>query len=144
MPYDSPFAAIQATVGGGPASDRLQLADTEAVDATVGTRAIGQFQFNAGNYTGVSFRFTVTLSVSLGSLTGTALLYNVTDGEVVATTSLATSATTPTALISPVLTVGSNPGDFQDAPKLYEVRLSVTGSLVTDIVSLGSAALVFG
>lgn len=141
MPYDSPFSAIQA--GQQPASPRLLLAESASVDATSGTRALGQFQFNAGNYTGVSFLFTTVLSVSLGSLTGAVYLYNVTDGEVVAGTLQSTSALTPTAQISGVLTVGAAAGNFKNTAKLYEVRLQVSGSLVTDIVSLGSATLVF-
>lgn len=141
MPFDSPFSAIQAAQQ--PGSPRLLLAESAAVPGTSGTLALGQFAFDAGSFPGISFRFGVTLSVSSGSLTGLVQLFNVTDAEVVTGTSLTSSALSPTALLSPVLTVGAGAGNFKNTLKLYEVRLSVSGALVTDIASLGSAALQF-
>ena len=39
------------------------------------------------------------------------------------------------------LTVGVAPGDLKTTSKLYEVRISVTGADVTDILSVGSVGI---
>lgn len=136
MPYQSPFNAIRNQFR----QNRVNIADTESTDATSGPLAAGQFSFNTANYPdGADFTFLAVMSVSDGSLTGTLELYNLTDGETVAT--VTTSATTPTSLNS-VLTVGTGVGELKTSAKVYELRLSVSGSLVSDIVSLGSAAIV--
>lgn len=137
MPFDSPFSAIQSL---GQRSDRITLAESANATATGGPQALGQFQFDAGLFPGTTFSFEVVFSVSDGGLTGTVQLYNLTDGEVVASGNLSGSPTTP-SLVSNTLVVGNGAGEFQDTSKLYEVRLSVTGTEPTDIVTLGSAVL---
>jgi len=108
--------------------------------AAGGPQALGQFEFDAGNFSGTTFDFDVVLSVSNGSVTGSVQLYNITDSELVTTSLLTTTGLTP-SLLTNTLVVGSGAGQFQDTAKLYEVRLAVTGSLPTDIVTLGSAIL---
>lgn len=139
MPFDSPFSAIQATAG--QRADRITLVESANATGASGPQALGQFEFNAGSFPGTSFEFEAVVSVSDGGLTGTVQLYNITDGELVASSTLNTSSTTPVQLDA-TLTVGSAAGEFQDTSKLYEVRLSVSGGTEpTDIVTLGSAIL---
>lgn len=139
MPFESPFNAIRNQFR----RPRIQITDAQATDATSGPLSVGQFEFNAGNYpSGTNFLFTVVSQVSNGALTGSVQLYNVTDGEVVTNTSLSTSSTSPDGQVSASIPVGAAAGDLKTSAKVYEVRLSVSGSLATDIVSLGSAALI--
>jgi hypothetical protein len=139
MPFQSPFNAIRNQFR----PPQITITEGQSVDATSGVLAIGQFGFNAANYPfGTEFRFRSTLSVSGGALTGTVLLYNLTDGEVVSATTLSTSSTTPDSQVGLDIPVGVIAGNLKPSAKTYEVRLSVTGALPTDIVNLGSAALV--
>jgi hypothetical protein len=118
----------------------FMLVSNEATDATSGTLALGQIEFDPGEYAGATvFEFLATFSVSGGTLTGTVSLYNVTDAEIVTGTTLTTASTTPVRLGSGALTVGAAAGNLKSTAKVYEVRLSVTGTLPTDIVTLGSA-----
>jgi hypothetical protein len=138
MPFDSPMTAIRGLLQRA----RFQIADTEAVDNPSGTKAIGQFQFLPSFYgeTG-TYRFEAVLSVSNALITGSVQLYNVTDGEAVTNGLLQTTSTTPTQVISSPLTVGSAAGNLKDTTKIYEVRISVTGALASDILSVGSVLL---
>jgi len=138
MPYDSPFDALAAL----RKPDQVVLASTQNIDAVSGVLAAGQLRFNTSNWPeGSTFQFIVTLSVTDGAITGTAVLYNLTDGEVVTGTSLSTSSLTTVTLTSGSLTVGSAAGNLQDSTKIYEVRLSTTGVDALDIVNMGTASL---
>jgi len=120
----------------------FMLVSNEATDATSGTLALGQIEFDPSEYAGATlFEFLATLSVSGGTLTGTVGFYNVTDAELVTGTALTTTSTTPVRIGSGALTVGAAAGNLKSTAKVYEVRLSVTGTLPTDIVTLGSAYL---
>jgi hypothetical protein len=139
MPFQSPFNAIRNQFR----IPQITITEGQSVDATSGVLATGQFGLNAANYpSGAVFRFRSTLSVSSGALTGTVLLYNLTDGEVVSATTLSTSSTTPDSQVGLDIPVGVIAGNLKPSLKTYEVRLSVTGALPTDVAFLGSAALV--
>jgi len=137
----APGGAAQKTLLGISATrSQLFVASTQSQDATAGTLAIGQFAFNPSDWIGTSdFRFGGTVAVSNGALTGTVLLYNVTDAEVVTSTTLTTSSVAPVKLESPALTVGAAAGNLKNSEKIYEVRISVTGALLTDLITLGTA-----
>jgi hypothetical protein len=138
MAFDSPFSALAAFRH----PSRVVLAETASVPATGGVLALGQLRFDPSDYpANAQISFVVVTSVSVGSITGSVLLYNVDDAEVVTGTSLATSSLTPVSQSSGALTVGAAAGNLKDTPKLYEVRLAVSGTLVSEVVSLGSAAL---
>ena len=138
MPFDSPFSALVAL----RPREQITLAESALLDAPGGTLALGQLAINPNDWpAGSSFALEVVLSVSLGSLTGTLALYNVTDAEAVTGAAVNTSVLTPTKFNTGALTVGAAAGNLKNGERIYEVRLSVTGTLVTDIVSLGSAFL---
>jgi len=138
MPYDSPFSALLASM----APVTSMLVSDEATDATSGTSAKGQIEIDPSGYPqGSTFEFLSTFSVSSGALTGTVSLYNVTDAELVVGTQLNTSSTTPVNQGSGPLTVGVAAGNLKPTARIYEVRFLVSGSLPTDIISLGSASL---
>jgi hypothetical protein len=138
MPFQSPFNAIANTIGAE--RSLFSITDTETVDAPTALKAVGQFSMNAANFGSAStFIFRSAFHVSSGALTGTVTLYNLTDGEVVA--SFATSSTTPQAQEAN-LTVGVGVGDLKTSARIYEVRISVTGALVTDVLTVGSGMLV--
>jgi hypothetical protein len=144
MPYDSPFSAVFDLLGGGGGSAVVpfQLTDTESTDATSGLLAVGQIDFDPSEYVGATtFEFFATFSVTSGALTGSVALYNVTDAEVVTGTLFTGSNTTPARQGSGPLTVGPLAGNLKPTARIYEVRLAVSGSLPTDIITLGSAYL---
>lgn len=141
MPYDSPFTAIRAmnlpTV--------LSLVTSETNDALSGVKALGQFTFTPLAFPGRrAILFRTTCWVSNAALVGIIQLYNVTDGEAVTGAGLTFNNTTPGQQTSLALTVGVNPGDIKPTSKVYEVRMSVSGTLLTDVVSLGTASLIIG
>jgi len=137
MPYLSPFNAIQTTLEKEPS--QYGITDAQSTDATSGVSALGQFGLAGASFSSsVALTFESVMSVSDGALTGTLILYNLTDAEVVATQT--TSSTTPVAQTT-TLTVGAAAGNIKLPAKIYEVRLSVSGALVTDMVQLGSAVI---
>lgn len=139
MPFQSPFNALRNQFRG----PRRLLTDTQATDALSGVLTVGQFGFDASQYpSGTDFRFAATLHVSEGSLTGTVLLYNLTDAEVVTGATLTSSLTSPDSQVSAVLSVGIAAGFLKTSLKTYEVRISTTGSTPVDMVTVGSAELV--
>lgn len=138
MPFQSPFSAIRNQFR----LPRYQIADSQSQDATGGVLAVGQFSFDPTDYPpGTAFNLLVTFSVSSGPLTGQVLLYNVTDAETVTNSTLVTSSTAPVGLTSLPLPVGVAVGDLKSSPKVYEARLTVSGALISDVVSVGSVAL---
>lgn len=141
MPYESPFTAIRAM----ELPTVPVLASSQTNDATSGVKAVGQINFDPSGLVGRKFiAFQATCWVSNALLTGNVHLYNLTDGEVVTGTNFSFSNTTPGPQSSPPLTVGVNPGDIKPTAKVYEVRISVSGTLPTDVVSLGTANLLIG
>jgi len=138
MPYQSPFNAIANTIGAE--RSLFGITDTESVDGPTALKAVGQFSMNAGNFgSSTTFRFSSTFQVSDAALTGTVTLYNLTDAEVVA--SFTTSATSPQNQVA-LLTLGAAAGNLKISPKIYEIRMSVTGGGPTDLLNVGSAMLV--
>jgi hypothetical protein len=139
MPFQSPFNAIRNQFR----VPRRLLTETKAQDALSGSLTVAQFQFNAAQYpSGTVFRLGVTFHVSDGSLTGTVLLYNLTDAEVVTNSTFTTSSTTPDSQVSSALIVGAAAGNLKTSAKTYEVRISVTGASPVDVVTVGSLELV--
>ena len=134
MPFDSPFSALRGT----RFPEAVTVAETHAISASEGVSALGTFSFAANIFSGGTVTFRAVLNVSDSALTGQAVLYNVTDAEVVST--LSTSSVSPVAL-SDTLTVGAGVGELRSTATVYEVRLSVSGTLSTEIVTLGSASL---
>jgi len=138
MPFQSPFNALRNQFR----RPRYQIVDTQSQDALSGPLSVGQFGFNASQYPdGTEFRLSVTFQVSNGALTGTVLLYNVTDGETVTNSTLTTSSTSPDSQLSLALPVGAAAGNLKSSVKVYEARISVTGAAPVDIVSVGSVSL---
>lgn len=128
-------------LGGGVLTRTL--ATNESVDGVTSLLQIGQFAFDPTPYgSGINFQFEVVISVNIGTLTGTASLYNLTDSETVTATTLSTSNTTPTKRNSGNLTVGGAAGNLKSTEKIYEVRIQNDGSLVTDLTFLGSAVMI--
>lgn len=120
-----------------------QIASNEVVENPSGTVSIGQFAFDASLYSKgdsrySTFRLRVVASVS-AAVTGTVTLYNLTDGETVATISTITN-TAPTKYDA-ALTVGVAAGNLKTSEKIYEVRASVTGTTSADIITVGGAFL---
>jgi hypothetical protein len=139
--YRDESGTPQRVLGGGLATRTL--ATNEFCDGVTSSIQIGQFAFNPNSYgSGKTFQFEVILSVNIGTLTATASLYNLTDGETVTGTSLTTSNTTPTKRNSGDLTVGSASGRLKDSEKIYEVHLENSGTLVTDLSNLGSSIII--
>jgi len=115
-----------------PTSDQSQ-------DAVSGTLAVGRFAFNPTDWAATTFYFGAVFSVTNALQTGTVLLYNVTDGEVVTGATLTTSSLPPVKQESAALTVGVAAGNLKNTEKIYEIRLSITGALPTDVINLGTA-----
>jgi len=127
---------------GGGTIVPLVVANNESVDGVVSTLALGAFAFNPAEYGGSStFEFEVVLSASTGTLTATALLYNLTDAEDVTGATLTTSSTTPVKQNSGSLTVGTAAGNLKSTEKIYEVQIMNSGTLNTDQTYLGIAVL---
>lgn len=139
MPFQSPFNAIRNQFR----VPRRLLTETKAQDALSGPLTVGQFRFDASQYpAGTAFRLGVTFHVSDGSLTGTVLLYNLTDAEVVTNSTFTTSSTTPDSQVSSDLIVGAATGNLKTSSKTYEVRISTTGAAPVDVVTVGSVELI--
>jgi hypothetical protein len=113
----------------------------QSVDALSGTLAVGRFAFNPTEWPATAFYFGAVFSVTNALITGTILLWNITDGEQVTFTTLTTSSLAPVKQQSVALTVGGAPGNLKNAEKIYEIRMSVTGFAPIDIVNLGTAYL---
>jgi hypothetical protein len=138
MPYDSPMTALRNRLR----RDRLLIVETTTVDNPGGVKAIGQFQFNPDYYGQVAaYRLQAVISTSKGSITGSVQLYNVTDGEAVTNGLVQTSSIAPDAVLGSPLIMGSAAGNLKDTIKTYEVRISVTGTDATDILTVGSVTL---
>lgn len=102
----------------------------------------GQFSFYPTEWGGESsFYFEVVLSVTDVLRTAQVWLYNLTDMEIVTSSVQSTSNLGPTKLRA-ALSVGGAAGDFQSTEKVYEVRLSIDGTLVTEQATLGTATLI--
>ena len=93
-------------------------------------KVMGQFPFDASEYeTGRSFALETLLSVTVGTLTGTVTLHNLTDNDPVTLTGASTtSALVPTRL-APTMTVGGAAGNLRTALTVYEVRVATTGGV---------------
>lgn len=123
----------------------LTAATNEYVDGVTSQIAAGQIRFLPTEWGGsslLSYYFEVVLSVNDPLRTAQAWLYNVTDGEIVTGTTLSTSSTTPVALRSAALTVGVAAGNLKTTAKVYEVRLSNDGTVITELSFLGSAMMI--
>lgn len=122
------------------------LASTRSTSFTDGTLAVGQTTIDPSAWTGATFTFQVryTLLCSGAGITVQALLYNVTDGEVVTDTTLThTGNTAYTTVTSVVLTVGAAAGNLKPTAKVYEIQLSVSAGGVgpADVATLTQAHL---
>ena len=137
--FESAFGEVALLAGllAAAAPDQQEMvASKEIVGNHQGTVVIGQFAYDASLYTGrySTFKFRVVASV-VATLTGTVTLYNLTDGETVATLNTIT-ATSPTKYEA-TLTVGAAAGNLKTSEKIYEVRASVTGASSNDIIDVG-------
>ena len=137
MPYDSPASALLAVAG----RERTLIVETAAVDNPNGTLALGQFAYTPLDYGRRAFTFEAVMSVTKVADTGSIQLYNLTDGEAVTGALLQTTSVSPIKVASAALTVGVAAGNLKTTEKVYEVRLSVTGADVTDVLSAGSVSL---
>lgn len=121
----------------------VPVATYNQVDGVSGSLVVTQLRFNPSNYgSNFYFYFEVGISASVGTLTTTARLYNLTDAEYVTGTTLTTSATTPTKSRSAALTVGAVAGNLKNSEKIYEVRLSTNGTAETEFAYLNYATMV--
>jgi len=109
----------------------ITLSTSELVDQTSTSASVGQFTFDPTTYSGSrEFHFGANIVVG-GATAGSGLglqvlLYNLTDGEEVDTTSLETTeSATHEQVLTGALTVGSDPGNLQDTLKTYEVRIQL-------------------
>ena len=125
---------------GGAVPDQLQhLSDTHTVTNLDGTVTVSQFAFDASQFSSEysQFAFRVVGSATAGQ-TGTVQLYNLTDTEAVNTQTFNT--TVPTKKEG-TLTVGVAAGNLKTSEKIYEVRVSVSGSTVAHTTTMGSAVM---
>lgn len=138
MPYNSPFSAIRAR----QLPDHITLIESASVDNPGGIQALGQVSLSGSSLAkpGSTLTFGGVMNVSDGALTGTVQLYNVTDGEAVTLAVLNTSSVAPDTQQA-TLTVGTGAGEFKPGVRVYEVRISVTGTDASDILSVGSVYL---
>jgi hypothetical protein len=118
----------------------INVAAKSEVDGSSGTLAAGQFYFDPSNYEpGRSFFFGGVLSVDVTTSTGSLILYNLTDAEVVTTSGLTLTgggSDTPQKVESS-LTLGTAAGNLQTTEKIYEVRIENNGT--TEVTLLGNA-----
>jgi hypothetical protein len=142
---DSTHATWQAPSSGGGGNNLISLVTgAYQVLGTEGTRAIGQFQFNPSWIpSGKSVKFCCVGSVSDVLNTGTARLYNVTDGEFVTDATLNFTSTSSAYLESAALTVGAVSGNLKNTTKIYEIQYSTTGGEASDIMNLSDGHLEF-
>jgi hypothetical protein len=108
----------------------------ESVSALTSPKGLGGHVYVPPATTTVKLQ--VVLSVSVGTVTGTVKLYNMTDLEYVTSATLTTTNTTPTNLEA-TLIVGTGAGELKPTSKTYEVRIENSGSGAGDITYLGSA-----
>jgi hypothetical protein len=133
---------IQVTSGGalagGGVDTHYSLTGKENVTNVDGTVVAGQIAFDGSRVpTGTTVQYVVIAAVT-AAVTGTVQLYNVTDSEVVSSATVV--ATSPTKYQN-TLTVGAAAGNIKLSDKIYEVRVSVTGSSSADIVYVGQTYL---
>jgi hypothetical protein len=112
----------------------------------MGTLAKGQATIEPSSWTGATFQFQIryTLLCSGAGITTQALLYNLTDGEIVTGTTLTHTGDTDYATVtSAVLVVGVAAGNLKTTAKVYEIRLSVSAGGVgpADVATLTQATL---
>lgn len=121
---------------------------TIALDGTVNgsspNASLGTFAFDPTQYgVGKGFRFEVVMKTNNATKTATALLYNLTDSEMVTGSTLTVSGVTEfTRKISQDFNLGVGAGDLKYEEKLYEVRLSTNAVVIGDVVTLGSASII--
>jgi len=120
---------------------RALFALNESVDGVTSTKALGGVPFDATGLSGSTVKFRAVLNCTVGTITGRARLYNVTDSEFVTTADVNTTNTTPT-IREATVTVGSGAGELKESEKVYQVRITNTGTLTGEVVYLGSAFLI--
>jgi hypothetical protein len=109
-----------------------------------GTLSFGPFMFNAGEYSGTTFELVATMwtaGPSVGAITATATLYNLTDLEAVATAPAMTTVAAVATEVVGTMTAGPAPTNLQTTKKMYEVRLTATGADAADTAYLGSIVI---
>ena len=131
LTYLSPYTQENSTP--------LKVGDNQSVDGVTATLSLGEFEFTPR--TNARLKFKAILYSSSGSLTASAQLYNVSDAEYVTSSLVSTTNTSPTTLEAD-LSIGSAANLFKDTTKTYAVRISTTGTIITDEAFLGSAFLV--
>jgi len=139
--------AIKVVATPDPFRKILPLAEDKQVDGLSGTlltNAIHEFlpsdhQWVDGSTT---VQLKIVASVSVGTITGTCYLYNITDDEIVtsSTCTIPGTALLPTE-ISSTITVGSGANEMKLTSTLYEPRLTNSGSIEAELVTLHSASL---
>ncbi len=122
--------------------DTIRVGDAESHDSAT-PKVVSQFQFDPTDYdTAVATRslvFRAVVANGGGVASTNARLYNLTDGEAIATLNF-TSAT-PT-MKETTLTEGAGAGEVDLSAKVYEVRIFVDSpDAVDDTIELGSAEL---
>lgn len=126
--------------GGGTGKEEYVLCGGAAwIDAVSGVVAENQHGLDPTVFpAGSTFWFFATGSVNDASATAYCSLYNVTDGELVAGSTLTFTSTSDVRLDSSVLTTGSGTGQLKLALKTYEARMFVSGTGSTTIATIGS------
>lgn len=119
---------------------RDTLTETKQCSGVEVSKAVAQFRLAGTDLPpGLSYRLSLAHWVTDVALTGTWELYDLDNGEVIATGS--TSSLSPTAATA-ALTLGTGAGELKDAATLYEIRLSIAGgTALSDVYLLGSVAL---
>jgi len=118
------------------------LVGNSVVAFTDGTVAIATFVYDGSEYSGdyTTVEFQAVAYVSAGE-TGTITLYNLTDAEAVTVTGFTTVTATSPTKVEGTMTIGAAAGNLKDTEKVYEIRVSVTGTTAADTVTVGSAAI---
>lgn len=125
-----------------PFSTHLVASD-EFIDGVSLMKPLGQFAFDPTQYgTGRGFQFEVVMKVNNVAKTATALLYNLTDLETVTGTTVTVIGLLDfTKATSALIMAGAGAGDLKNSEKIYEVRLSIDGTVAGDLAYLGSAVI---
>jgi len=138
QPYEEFLTALGGELGGSGGGDaHYALTGKENVSFVDGTVVGGQIAVDGSRFADIVLKYVVIAAVT-AAVTGTVQLYNVTDTEVVETATV--TATSPTKHEF-TLTLGAAAGNVKLVDKIYEVRVSVTGSTAADIVFVGQAYL---
>lgn len=141
-------ATWQAEAGGGggvPGEqfiDTIRVGDVEGHDSAT-PKVVSQFQFDPTDYDmAVATRSLVFRAVAAnggGVASTNARLYNLTDGEAIATLNFTSAAPT---MKETTLTEGAGAGEVDLSAKVYEVRIFVDApDAIDDTIELGSAEL---